>query len=38
MEFTEALKAELEALFNKILEFVLAILKVEMPEVGEIID
>ena len=35
---TEALKAQLEALFNQILAFVLGILKVEMPELDKIIN
>ena len=35
---TDALKLQLEELFNKILAFVLGILKVEMPELDKIIN
>ncbi len=34
---TDALKAQLEALFNKIVDFVMAILNAEFPEIADII-
>lgn len=35
---TDALKLQLEELFNKILAFVMSILKVEFPELDKIIN